>query len=100
MPVPLTQWFHHGRDCFLSLKSMLKNFSAFLQLRIELHSSVFEEIHEHRFIQQILYGTHYYLDIHQYSQTKHYWKTFPYHLCLYEAKLVKEKLMLLNMHRF
>ena len=26
---------------------------------------------------------HYYLDIHQYSLTKCYWKTFLYHLCLY-----------------
>ena len=41
---------------------MLKNVSAYLQSRKELHSSVFEEIHEHRFflkkefVQPILYG--------------------------------------------
>ena len=53
-----------------SRKSMLKN--AYLQSRKELHSSVFEEIHEYRFfflkkefIQPVLYGAQYYLDIHQ-----------------------------------
>ena len=28
-PVPLPQWFRHGRDCRLSCKSMLKNFPAY-----------------------------------------------------------------------
>ena len=37
------------RDCRLSRKSMLENVPAYLQSRKELHSSVFEEIHEHRF---------------------------------------------------
>ena len=41
-----------------------------------MHPSVFEKIHEHidiyfflkkEFIQAILYGAHYYLDIHQYK---------------------------------
>ena len=77
------------RDCRLSRKIILKNVPAYLQSRKKFYSSVFEEIQEHRFflkkefIQAILYGTHYYLDIHQYSLTKYYWKIFPYHLCLY-----------------
>ena len=77
------------RDCRFSSKSVLKNVPAYLQSRSELHSSVFEEIHERRFflkkefIQPILYGTHYYLDIHHNSLGKRYWKIFPHHLCLY-----------------
>ena len=72
---------------------MLKNIPDCLQSQKKLHCSVFEEIHEHsfffflkkkkEFIQAILYGAHYYLDIHQYSLTKCYWKISPYHLCLY-----------------
>ena len=71
-------------------KNMLKIFPAYLQPRKDFwkYSSVLEELNKHRFfkklfIQQILYGTHYYLDIHQYSHTRCYWKTFLYHLCLY-----------------
>ena len=87
-PVPLPQNFRHGKYCCLSRKSMLKNIPAYLQSRKELYSSIFDELHEHgffknEFIQQILYGTHYFLDIYQYSHTKYYWKTFPYYLCLY-----------------
>ena len=36
-------------DCRLPRKSMLKNVPPYLQSRKELHSTVFEEIHEHRF---------------------------------------------------
>ena len=48
-PVPLPKWFLHGRVCRLSHNSMLKNFPAYLQSRKKLYSSVFEELHEHRF---------------------------------------------------
>ena len=37
------------RDCRFCCKSMLKNAPVYLQSQKELHSSVFEEIHEHRF---------------------------------------------------
>ena len=82
------QWFHHGRDCRLSLKRMLKIFPTYLQSRNDLYSSVLEEWNEHRFfkkesIQQISYGRHYYLDTYRYSDSKCYWKTFLYHLCPY-----------------
>ena len=42
-PIPLSQWFCHGRDKKnrFSRKNMLKNFLAFLQSRKELHSSYF-----------------------------------------------------------
>ena len=56
-----------------------------------MYSSVFEELHEHRlkkkeFIRQILYGTRYYLDIHQYSHTKYFWKTSSYHFVSIKQK--------------
>ena len=46
---------------------MLENFTTNWQPQNKLYSSVLEELHEHRlkkrnFSQQILYGTHYYLD--------------------------------------
>ena len=40
VPIPLSQWFRHGRDCRFSRKNMLKNFPDFLQSRKELYSSV------------------------------------------------------------
>ena len=75
--VPLPQWFHHGRDCRLSLKRMLKIFLGFLQSRNDLYSSVLEEWNKHRFlktefIQQLSYSRHYDLDTHQYSHSKCY----------------------------
>ena len=66
-PVPLPQLFRHERDCRLSRKSMLENFPANLQSRKELYSSVFGELHSANIVR-------YYLDIHQYSHTKCYWK--------------------------
>ena len=59
--VPLPEWVR--QEIFVSQK-YVKNVAAYLQSRKELHSSVFEEIHEHRFflkkefIQSILYGAH------------------------------------------
>ena len=32
LPVPLPQWFRHGRDCCITQKSMLEKFSAYLLL--------------------------------------------------------------------
>ena len=40
-PIPLSQWFRHGRECRFSRKNILKSFPAFLQSRKELYSSVF-----------------------------------------------------------
>ena len=41
MPIPLSQWFRHRRDCRFSRKNMLKIFPAFLQSRKEFYSFVF-----------------------------------------------------------
>ena len=84
-----------NRSSFLWQK-YVKYFPAYLRSRKELHSSVFEELYEHRFffkkiIQQIINGTHYNLDIHQYSHTKCYWTTFPCHHLPLISKISKRK---------
>ena len=48
-PVPLPQWFHEGTDCRLTRKSMLENFPVYLRTCAYNHSSIFEELHRHRF---------------------------------------------------
>ena len=34
-PLPLPQWFHHGKDCHLTKKSMMQNFINYLRLEEE-----------------------------------------------------------------
>ena len=46
------------RDCRLSRKCV-KNVPAYLQSRKGLHSSVFEEIHKHRFFKKKLFSQYY-----------------------------------------
>ena len=85
--VLLPQWFHQGKNFWLSCKSILENIPTYLQSPKELALFLCiwriaqTWILKGKFFQQILYGPHYYLDIHQYSHTKCYWKTTPYHLC-------------------
>ena len=46
-PVPLPKWFR--QEIFVCLAKDVKNVPAYLQSRKELHSSLSEEIHKHRF---------------------------------------------------
>ena len=55
-PVPLPQWFRHGRGCRLIHKSMLENFSAYLLSQNEKFDSIFEELREFKFKKRPVYS--------------------------------------------
>ena len=48
---PLPQWFHHGRDCRLTRKSMIQNFSTYIKLEGEQTEDL-KEIQEKKNIVQ------------------------------------------------
>ena len=54
-PVPLPEWFQHGRDCRLTHKSMLENFPASLLSQTEKFNSTFEELREYKFKKRPVY---------------------------------------------
>ena len=43
-PLPLPQWFRHGRDCRLTRKSMMQNFPNYIKLEGEQTFSILEEL--------------------------------------------------------
>ena len=55
-PVPLPQWFRHGRDCSLTNKSVLENFPAYLLSQTEKLDSIFEELHKYKFKKRPVYS--------------------------------------------
>ena len=55
-PLPLPQWFRHGRDCCLTHKSMLENFPAYLLLQTEKFDSIFDELREYKFKKRLVYS--------------------------------------------
>ena len=48
-PLPLPQWFHHGRDCHLTKKSMMQNFLNYIRLEGEQTFNILEELKELKF---------------------------------------------------
>ena len=55
-PLPLPQWFRHGRNCYLSRKSMMENFPVYFQSQDETFSSVFDELREYKFNKRPVYS--------------------------------------------
>ena len=54
-PVPLPQWFRHGRDCRVTHESMLENFPSYLLSQTEKFDSIFEELGEYKFKKRPVY---------------------------------------------
>ena len=48
-PLPLPQWFHHGRDCDLTTKSVMQNFLNYIRLQGEQTFNILEELKELKF---------------------------------------------------
>ena len=48
-PLPLLQWFHHGRDCHLTKNSMMQNFLNYIKLEGEQTFNIAEELKELKF---------------------------------------------------
>ena len=49
LPLPLPQWFHHGRDCHLTKKSMMQIFLNYIRLEGEQSLNILEEPKELKF---------------------------------------------------
>ena len=45
-PLPLPQWFHHGKNCHLTKKSMMQNFLNYIRLEGEQTFNILEELKE------------------------------------------------------
>ena len=56
LPLPLPQWFRHGRNCRLTRKSMLENFPAYLQSQTEKFYTVFEELRKYKLKKRPVYS--------------------------------------------
>ena len=48
-PLPLPQWFRHGRDCRLTRESMMQNFPNYIKLEGEQTFNILEELKELKF---------------------------------------------------
>ena len=49
LPLPLPQWFRHGRNCCLTRKSMKQNFPNYVKLEVEQTFSILEMVKELKF---------------------------------------------------
>ena len=54
---PLPQWFHRGRDCRLTKKSMMQNFVNYIRLEGEQTFNILEELKELKFKKKEHYCT-------------------------------------------
>ena len=98
-PLPLPQWFRHGRDCKLTNKTMLENFPSYIRTECEQFPSIFDELQQIKFkktlfIQLRSYAMLLCYRILHYRQINYFWKNFIYHHSHCFAKFPRERLML------
>ena len=56
-PLPLPQWFRHGRDCRLTRKSMMQNLPNYIRLEGEQTFSILEELKELKFKKKRIFSS-------------------------------------------
>ena len=56
-PLPLSQWFHHGRDCRLTRKSMMQNLPNYIKLEGEQKFNILEEFKELKFKKKRIFSS-------------------------------------------
>ena len=56
-PLPLPQWFRHGRDCRLARKSMMQKFPSYIKLEGEQTFSILEELKELKFKKKRIFSS-------------------------------------------
>ena len=56
-PLPLPQWFRHGRDCRLTRKSMMQNFPSYIRSEGEQTFSILEELKDLKFQKKRMYSS-------------------------------------------
>ena len=82
-PLPLPQWFCHGRDCCLSRKSMLYNFPTYIKLQAEQFSSILTELQQIKYMKKPIFST----NVIKYSLMLRYTSTQSYQLLREELPL-------------
>ena len=56
-PLPLPQWFRHGRDCRLTRKRMMQNFPNYIKLEGEQTFSILEKLKERKFKEKRIFSS-------------------------------------------
>ena len=56
-PLPLLQWFRHGKDCRLTRKSMMQNFPNYIKLVGEQTFNILEELKELKFKKKRIFSS-------------------------------------------
>ena len=79
-PLPLPQWFRHGRDCRLTRKSMMENFPNDIKLEGEQTFSILEERKELKFKKKRIFSS----NVIQYSLLLCYTSLQTYRLLMKE----------------
>ena len=82
-PLPLPQWFCHGRDCCLSRKSMLYNFPTYTKSQAEQFSSILTELQQIKYMKKPIFSA----NIIKYSLMLRYTSTQSYQLLHEELPL-------------
>ena len=94
-PLPLPQWFRHGRDCRLARKSMMQKFPSYIKLEGEQTFSILEELKELKFKKKRIFSS----NVIRYSLLLRYASLKTYRLLIKEfpfpsLSLLKRNLML------
>ena len=101
LPLPLPQWFCHGRDCRLTRKTMMQNFPNYIKSEGGQMFTILEELKEFKFKKKecscpMLFDIHFIYVILSYKHTYCYWNSFYCHLFLYWKKSLGDNLTLWN----
>ena len=79
-PLPLPQWFRHGRDCRLTRKGMMQNFQSYIKSEGEQTFNVLEELKELKFKRKRIFSA----NIIRYSLLLRYTSLQTYRLLMKE----------------
>ena len=76
-PLPLPKWFHLGRDCRLTRKSMMQNPPNYIKLEEEQTFNILKELKKLKFKKKehyrpMLFDIHFFYVIILYKYTDHY----------------------------
>ena len=98
-PLPLPQWFHHGRDCRLTRRSMMQNLPNYIKLEGEQTFNILEELKKLKFIKKeycrpILFDIHFFYVYNSLQAYQLLMKEVPFPSLSLLKKSLRDNLML------